>query len=109
MATTRLVLLAGGAIAHVDHGRATVMRCSWLCQVPSDNPEPDCEGDRWRFVDCGATIRVHPQYPDGPLGDATICDAGHDRLPCSIDLAPYGPAWQREQEDRFEQTGQVVS
>lgn len=85
-----------------------MLRCPWLCRVPSHNPEPACEADRWSFVDCGAKVRVHPQYPDGPLGYATTCDAGHDRLPCSVDLAPYGPAWKREHEDRFEQTGQVT-
>ena len=101
MAVSGFTLLASGAIAEVDQGRATVARCSWLCRGPSDNPEPDCEADCWMLVECGAKVRVHPGYPDAPLGDATLCDAGHDHLCCSIDLAPYGPAWQREQAERF--------
>lgn len=94
--------LASGALAHDNApGKATILRCDWLVRVPSLNPEPDSEADCWREVECGETVRVHPDYPNAPLGDATVCDAGHDRLSMEIEHAPYGPAWQREQADRF--------
>jgi len=101
VSTTALTMLASGALAYVGDGRVTLIRCSWLCRVPSHNPEPDSESDRWSEFECGATVRVHPGYPNTALGDVTRCDAGHDHLACAIDLAPYGPAWEREQADRF--------
>lgn len=94
--------LASGTLVEVDEtGKAATFRCDWLVRVPSNNPEPDSEADCWREVECGAIVRVHPSYPDAPLGDALLCDAGHDRLCMEIDLAPYGPQWQREQANRF--------
>jgi|11_taG_2_1085331.scaffolds.fasta_scaffold04402_8 hypothetical protein len=44
--------------------------CSWLVQVPSDDPEPSCEADCWRTVDCGAAVT----YDHGGF----CCEVGHD-------------------------------
>lgn len=74
--------------------------CDWLVRVRSDNPEPSCEAECWTEVECGAPVTVHPQHPTG-----TICEAGHDRLPMEVEHAPFGPAWEREQQDRFNETG----
>lgn len=86
-------------------GKATVVTCSWLVRVPSGNSEPDSEADCWREIECGARVRVHPSYLGFEPGEATICDNGHDRLPLEIEWAPYGPAWEREARERFEETG----
>lgn len=93
--------LPAGSVVDVDFkGKATFLTCNWLIEVPNGNPEPDSIEDTYDIVECGARFRVHPNYPDVPLGDALLCDNGHDRLACYIDLAPGGPAWQREQMDR---------
>lgn len=88
--------LASGLLVEVDAmtRKATPVVCDWLVEVASGNPEPDSIEDTVKIVECGAKVRRHPGYPD-----ATICDHGHDRLPIEVDLAPFGPAWQREQEE----------
>lgn len=60
--------------------------CDWLVEVADG-----------AIVECGAKVGPHPQYPG--VEAATLCENGHDRLPCEIELAPFGPAWQREQEE----------
>lgn len=97
--------LASGLLVEVDAmtRKATPVTCDWPVQVPSGNPEPDFPEDLYRIVPCGARVRRHPAYPG--RNDATLCEYGHDRLPCEIDLAPFGPAWQREQAERFAETG----
>lgn len=93
--------LASGLLVDVDPrtGKAAAAACNWLVEVASGNPEPDFPSDCWVTAECGAPIRRHPGYPGT---DATVCDAGHDRLPIEIELAPFGPAWQREQVERLE-------
>lgn len=81
--------------------------CNWLVQVPSGNPEPDEPADLWTEVECGATVRPHPDYPDAPLGDALLCDAGHRRLTGRLEFAPWGPAYQDETRDRYAETGSI--
>lgn len=79
--------LASGLLVEVnaDTRRAAPVTCdAWVTNA----------GD-----ECGARIRRHPDYPT--RSDATLCDNGHDRLPIEIELAPGGPAWQRELAERL--------
>ena len=70
-------ILASGAVALVlDAGRAELWRCDWLVQVPNNNPEPDFPSDCYDIVDCGAKMRVLPDY-----ADSYVCDRGHERIP----------------------------
>jgi len=72
-----LRILASGAVVILDEARrATPFTCDWLVRVATNNPEPDFPSDLYREVDCGATFRVHPEFPDG-----FRCDAGHERVP----------------------------
>lgn len=97
-------VLASGAVASLTpRGRvqvAEVVRCGWLVRVPSGNPEPDSESDCWNEVECGATFRVDPRFPDACLGEVLICDNGHERLAVEIAWAPFGPEWVNEQCQR---------
>lgn len=82
----------------------TPVTCDWLVEVASGNPEPDFPSDCFVIVPCGARVRRHPDYPGT---HATICDHGHDRLPGEIEFAAYGPAWQRDQADRYAEMGNL--
>lgn len=89
--------LASGTLVEVDDsGLASFLKCDWQYEVPSGNPEPDSPEDCWTTVTCDQRLRVHPDYADG-----MICEDGHERLPVHVDLAPGGPAWQREAIERF--------
>jgi hypothetical protein len=94
--------LASGLLVEVDPQtrRATPVTCDWLVEVPNGNPEPDEPSDCYDILPCGARVRRHPVHPEG-----TLCEGGHDRLPNHIEFAPFGPAWEREQADRFAETG----
>lgn len=83
---TGIARLASGALAFVDPatGKAKVWTCDWLVRVASGNPEPDSESDCWVEVECGAKVRVLDGFPNAPLGDAVICDGGHDRVSYAI-------------------------
>lgn len=91
-------LLSGLLVETSETGVYTAVTCDWLVRVPSGNPEPDFPEDLWRIVPCGAKVRRHPDYPE--RNDATMCEHGHDRLPNEIELAPGGPAWVREMQER---------
>ncbi len=77
------------------------MKCSWIIQVPSGNPEPDSEADCWQFVECGAPLTVTHHNPADTSGwsDGYRCDNGHNHLPLEMELAPGGPAWVREMRE----------
>jgi hypothetical protein len=101
--------LASGLLVEVDAmtRKATPVTCDWLVAVPTASlypPEaewyPDSPSDVYTEVPCGARVRRHPDHPSG-----TLCENGHDRLPMEIDLAPFGPQWQREQNERYAETG----
>lgn len=78
--------------------------CDWLVErrvvvtdaMVEDGWSPDFPSDLVEEVECGLPVVPHPDYPEG-----TTCTAGHDRLPIEISLAPYGPEWRREQEERL--------
>ena len=44
--------------------------CHWHIQIPSGHPEPDCEADCWKIVECGAAVT----YDHGGFS----CENGHD-------------------------------
>lgn len=86
--------LASGLLVEVDPMTrvATPVACDWHVEVANGNPEPDSIADCYDIVPCGAPVRA--------FGPGTMCEFGHDRLPIEVELAPGGPAWQREQEER---------
>lgn len=84
--------MASGTLAWVDDkGRAEVMRCSWLVEVPNGNPEPDSRDDMYDVVECGGRVKGDPN-------GVTECEHGHRR-------APYGSAeaeWDLMMVDRYD-------
>lgn len=66
--------------------------CGWLVRVPSGCTEPDFPSDLWMEVECGATLRPHGR-------DGHICDDGHEFGNLQDRYAPFGQAWQDEQDD----------
>jgi len=64
------------------------MQCPWL--IETFDPEAGEVGTR----ECGAN--AEEIYG----GRGWRCAAGHEHSPLEIELAPFGPAWQREQKDR---------
>lgn len=93
--------LAGGWLVDVDDkGKAALLRCPWWVEVANNNPEPDSPSDCYDVVNCDARMR------DGGYGDDTIvCEHGHEFGGMERRLAPGGPEWQREAEERYELTG----
>lgn len=79
--------------------------CTWLVQVPSGNPEPDFPSDLYNEVECGAPVAIvqHGATPADGWSLGYRCTNGHEHLPLHIEHAPGGPAWQREQRERYEQ------
>lgn len=73
--------------------------CTWLVErIPPTrpyDPENDEDPPEPQVVECGA-----PAWTTYG-GRGWRCDAGHEHLPIEIELAPFGPAWEREQEARL--------
>jgi hypothetical protein len=83
------VVLRSGRLADVDErGRAELVTCPWLVQVPSNHPEPDSEADCWVTRDCGA-----PAFAiDGDADAGWRCSNGHHHY-------TYGsPRWAAEDQ-----------
>lgn len=82
------VVLRSGRLADVDErGRAELVTCPWLVQVPSGHPEPDSEADCWLTIPCGA-----PAFAiDGDADAGWRCSNGHHHF-------TYGSARQRAEE-----------
>lgn len=64
-------VLASGRLVEVDPTtrKATPVRCSWLIQVASGNPEPDFPEDCFVIEECGVPLRA--------ITDGWACDGGH--------------------------------
>lgn len=60
--------------------------CSWLIAQGRDEDGEEI------IVECGATTHI--------VGAGWRCDAGHQHLGIEVELAPFGPEWQREQRER---------
>jgi hypothetical protein len=69
-------VLKSGTLVWVDPETrvAEVLRCSWLVEVATGNPEPDGPEDLWRVEECGAKVKSL----DG-TDDHTRCERGHTR------------------------------
>lgn len=80
--------LCNGRLVDVaEDGKAELLTCAWLIQVPSGNPEPDFIEDTYRIVECGA-----PLFAFGSGG--WRCDAGHHHHPYGSD--------EQQAEERLE-------
>lgn len=80
--------------------------CQWLIEVASGNPEPDFPEDCVQIIPCGCKVEiVDYRLNDGSVAQGWRCEGGHEHVPIEIALAPYGPEWERDQQDRFEETG----
>ena len=73
------------------------MTCPWLVRIASSNPEPGCEADMWREVECGGVVTIEP----GDSG-AFHCSNGHRYAGLEAELGPGGLEWQREQQERHD-------
>jgi hypothetical protein len=75
--------------------------CTWLVERMPEWRRPVDENDliddppEVQIVPCGAP--AHETHE----GRGWACEAGHEHVPIEIDLAPFGPAWEREQEARL--------
>jgi hypothetical protein len=108
-------LCSGFVVSVDDKGHATKATCTWLVEVhytaliPTDAPpeayEIDFPSDVYRTVECGARLKVLGSY-DPEVGHT--CEHGHDRLPMDVEFALFGPAWERERMDEFEETGRIT-
>lgn len=47
--------------------------CDWLVAVRSGDPEPSCEADLWREVECGAPVSFNKH-------GSWHCEAGHEHV-----------------------------
>lgn len=103
---TTLRRLASGTLVEVDAaGRASFLGCAWSVQVPTaalyppeDEWYPESPEDLYTIVECGARVQALTDDPEGPWR----CAGGHQFLGMEVELAPYGPEWQREQAERRE-------
>ena len=67
-------------------------RCHWLIEVGRD------EDGEMIVRECGAPC-VTIEF-EGVYGTGFRCEAGHHMEPLEIELAPFGPEWEREREER---------
>ena len=97
--TTFPTALASGALIDVDPvtRKATLVRCGWLMEIPSNDPEPCCRADQYLIVECTELVEA--------VQTGTCCRAGHLREAIEIAHAPFGSEWQREQQDRRDGEG----
>lgn len=84
-------MLAGDDPAHGMHGFpvAETWACDWLVQLGGRDEFGNID-----VVECGAAAHE--------VGAGWACAAGHRHLGIERDLAPWGPAWEREQYERAE-------
>lgn len=84
-------ILADGRVIYVNDDRtAEWLTCSWLVRVASGNPEPSCESDCYKDVDCGSQVTAIVRAGKPLSTEHTTCGNGHDRH-------AYGSAeWQAE-------------
>ena len=64
--------------------------CTWLVETYNEWSEGEVV-----VVECGAHVTLLG-------GGGYRCDNGHEHLGIEAELAPFGPEWEREQQDRMD-------
>ncbi len=75
-------------------------RCTWLVEVPSGNPEPDCPADLVKVIECGAQV-TYQVADNGSKGWS--CEAGHSHWEYGSpnQQAEERLEWAKERQEAF--------